>query len=271
MVEIFSFPILTVLTSYWGSLLSKCMHCFTSLVWEPRAHAVTSRKLRQKTQVHHVRDLCVSMEVALTVISADAPGCRDTTWLGRHPYVTQPKSRDRLCQDTLSVPARDSSHLEVPCSSIIERFVRSASHVYPEFWPIICSTSRTACSFRFHLVPHGLHVCPGNCVWTVCRQLCFNRLATSAADLKILLFKYLRAKLLPFRLKCLHWALLSPQLLSSWWTYKNKTFGELHVHPGSKSLASVSPLCCKQGSLGVLFWIYAWIWKIISGFLHGLL
>lgn len=79
MVEIFSFPILTVLTSYWGSLLSKCMHCFTSLVWEPRAHAVTSRKLRQKTQVHHVRDLCVSMEVALTVISADAPGCRDTT------------------------------------------------------------------------------------------------------------------------------------------------------------------------------------------------
>lgn len=210
MVEIFSFPILTVLASYWGSWRSKRMRCFTSLVWEPRAHAALGRKGRQKTHVHGVRGLCVSMEAARTATSADATGCRESTRLGRHPYATA-KVTWSLCQDTLSVPARDSPHLEVPCSSITERFVRSASHVYPELWPVIRSTSPPACGFRFHLVPHGLHVCPGSWVWTVCGQLCFSRLATAAADFRILLFNYLRAKLLPFRVKCLHLA----RLLSS--------------------------------------------------------
>lgn len=71
MVEIFSFPVLTVLTSYLGNLSSKCMHCFTSLVLEPRAHAVTGRKVRQKTQVYRLHNLNMSIKMAIRVISTD--------------------------------------------------------------------------------------------------------------------------------------------------------------------------------------------------------
>lgn len=69
MVEIFSFPVLTVLTSYLGNLSSKCMHCFTGLVLEPRARAVTGRKIRQKTQVYHVHNLYMSIKMAIRILS----------------------------------------------------------------------------------------------------------------------------------------------------------------------------------------------------------
>lgn len=106
-------------------------------------------------------------------------------------------------KNVLLVPDRDSSLLRALFSyHNCEWFVRSASHIYPKVCLIICSNSHMHVAFRLHLVPHALHLCQVNCVWTVCRQLCFDLLGNLCSCFKNLLFKYFKSQtfFIPFEL-----------------------------------------------------------------------
>lgn len=138
---------------------------------------------------------------------------------------------------------------------------------------IICSINHMHVAL---CVPHGLHLCQVNCIWTTCRQLCFNLLGYLCGCFKNLIVQIFKSQTrsIPFKM----FSFSPPPFPSSFpltpWTLKQKT--NKTESSTCIQVLRVLPVfllyAVKQGSLlDVISLIYAWIWKIISGFLHGLL
>lgn len=115
------------------------------------------------------------------------------------------------------------------------------------FGLIICSTNHMHVTFCLHLVPHALHLCQVNCVWTICGQLCFDLLGYLCSGFKNLIVQKLKSQTrsIPFKM----FSVGPPPFPSSSsltpWTLK-QNWGQ-HMHPGIKGIASASPVWCEQG------------------------
>lgn len=200
------------------------MHCFTGLVLEPRTHAVMAG-----THVYRVHD---PLERVMRIIPMDAMVSRSQVTWKRH-LVTQLKPLDPsvpryaagawwgLVSERCPAPPQSGDLWEVQAMLILH------------FGLIICSLLVILhVAFCLHLVPHGLHLCQVNCIWTLCRQLCFNLLGYQCSCFKnrnVQIFKS-QTPSIPFRVFAFRPpSLLNSFPLTSWTLNKNKTLRAAHV------------------------------------------